>query len=250
MIKLVNVSKKYDAANKQVIALNEVNFKIKAQSITGVIGQSGAGKSTIIDLISGISKPDRGDIIINEKIINQLNYHELRTYQKNVGVVFQDYNLLENLSVINNVAMPLKLNRITKEERLNEALRMLDYVGLKAEANSYPSQLSGGERQRVAIARALINKPQILLLDEITSALDQENANVIIKLLKRINKEFKITILLVSHDLLTIKKLCDDVYIIKEGKIVDYVEKIKNIEITENVNYRNILVGDNNVWVT
>ncbi len=178
---------------------------------------------------------------------------EIRDLQKKIDELEQigryepiDYNLLENLNVIENVAMPLKLLGLSKSERKIAASLALDYVGLFNEHLSYPSQLSGGQRQRVAIARAIINKPEILLLDEITSALDQESANIIIKLLRKINKEFNITILLVSHDLLTVKKLCDEVYIIKDGMVNDYFKITKNAIIPDVFNYRREILGDDN----
>lgn len=247
MIKLENISKKYTAHNKEVVALKDVEIKIKKGFITGIVGVSGAGKSTILDLIAGLIKPENGLINVDGLIINNLNKNELSNYQKRLGIVFQDYNLLENLTVLDNVAMPLKLNGIKKEERIKEALTVLEFIGLSHEKESYPSQLSGGQRQRVAIARAIINKPEILLLDEITSALDQENANIIIKLLLRINQEFNMTILLVSHDLLTIKKICNNVYIIKDGIINDYIEIINNTKISETFDYRNEILGSDYV---
>lgn len=245
MIKLNNVSKRYTKTNQEIVAVNNIDLNIKKGNITGIIGESGAGKSTIIDMITGILKPDSGNIDIDGLIINQLRGNNLREFQKKLGVVFQDYNLLENLTVLKNVMLPLKLNKVEKKERLKRAFTALRYVGLESEINSYPSQLSGGMRQRVAIARAIVNKPEILLLDEITSALDRESADSIIKLLKKINKELNITILLVSHDLLTVKKLCNNVYVIKDGSIVDYLTLPKYEKMDKDFSYREELLGDN-----
>ncbi|MDD2574958.1 MAG: ATP-binding cassette domain-containing protein [Acholeplasmataceae bacterium] len=204
--------------------LKDVNLNIDSGKITGIIGPSGVGKSTILNIISGLSKPSSGEVIVNEIDIVQLDKQSLRRFQKDIGVVFQDYNLLSNLSVFKNVSLPLKLKGLNKEQIIKETNRVLEYVNLLDESSSYPSQLSGGMRQRVAISRAIIHQPKLLLLDEITSSLDQETSKVIIDLLKRINKELNITILIVSHDLSTIKKLCDTVYVLDEGMIKDRLE--------------------------
>src|SRR5690606_33041709 len=202
-----------------------------------LIGPSGAGKSTILNILAGLIKPDNGEVFVEGENIIELDNNQLRSYQKNIGMVFQDYNLLSNLTVLQNIALPLKLAKVKKEVREKEARKVLEFVNLSEEENSYPSQLSGGMKQRVAIARAIITKPKILLLDEVTSALDQETANVIIKLLKKINYDLGITILLVSHDLLTVKKLCEYVFVLNDGKIVDELE-LTSDEILGSFNYR------------
>ena len=248
MIKLNNVSKRYTKTDQEIVAVNNIDLNINKGNITGVIGESGAGKSTIIDMVTGILKPDNGNILIDGLIINQLKGKNLREFQKKLGVVFQDYNLLENLTVIKNVMLPLKLDKVVRQERYEKAITVLKYVGLETEKNSYPSQLSGGQRQRVAIARAIVNNPEILLLDEITSALDRQSADSIIKHLKKINEELNITMLLVSHDLLTVKKICNNVYVIKDGSIVDHLSLPKYALIPDEFSYRKELLGDNNDW--
>lgn len=224
MITIKSLSKEFIGNNGIKEVLKSIDLEIEQGKIYGIIGPSGAGKSTILNLISGLLKPDSGGIYVNDLNIVDLGGNELRKYQKDIGVVFQDYNLINNLTVLKNVELPLRVNGVKKLDREEDALKVLEFVNLSDEASSYPSQLSGGMRQRVAIARAIINKPKILLLDEITSALDQETANVIIGLLKKINKELGITILMVSHDLLTIKRLCNFVYVIKDGKITDFLK--------------------------
>lgn len=224
MIQIKSVTKEFIGNNGSKDVLNNLNLTINQGKIYGIIGPSGAGKSTILNLIAGLLKPNSGDIFVNGIDIVKLNDRQLRDYQKNLGMVFQDYNLLSNLTVLKNIELPLKINSLKRNDREKVAKKVLEFVNLQAEVSSYPSQLSGGMRQRVAIARALVNKPKLLLLDEVTSALDQETANVIIKLLKKINMELGITILLVSHDLLTVKKLCDYVYVLNNGQIVDQLE--------------------------
>ena len=237
MISVKSLSKVFVGNNGTKEVLNDIDIEIEKGKIYGIIGPSGAGKSTILNIIAGLLKPDSGEIIVNDLNIGNLDENDLRKYQKDIGVVFQDYNLLNNLTVLKNVELPLRVNGVKKEIREQEALKVLEFVNLKEEAYSYPSQLSGGMRQRAAIARAIINKPKILLLDETTSALDQETANVIIKLLKKINNDLGITILIVSHDLLTIKKLCNFVYVLKDGKIIDLLSLKDRNEISE-YNYR------------
>lgn len=237
MIEIKNLAKEFISSNSRKEVLNNLNFKINKGKIYGIIGPSGAGKSTILNILAGLIKPDNGEVFVEGENIIELDNNQLRSYQKNIGMVFQDYNLLSNLTVLQNIALPLKLAKVKKEVREKEARKVLEFVNLSEEENSYPSQLSGGMKQRVAIARAIITKPKILLLDEVTSALDQETANVIIKLLKKINYDLGITILLVSHDLLTVKKLCEYVFVLNDGKIVDELE-LTSDEILGSFNYR------------
>ncbi|MCK9470883.1 MAG: ATP-binding cassette domain-containing protein [Bacilli bacterium] len=237
MIKVKSLSKEFIGSSGKKEVFKDINLDIDKYKIYGIIGPSGAGKSTILNIVAGLVKPDSGQVLINEIDITSLNSKDLRQYQKDIGVVFQDYNLLSNLTVLDNVALPLKLSKIDKGVRENEARKVLAYVGLENEVKSYPSELSGGMKQRVAIARAIIKKPKILLLDEVTSALDQETANIIIRLLKRINKELGITILIVSHDILTIRKLCTNVSVLKDGKIVDFLE-LEDINDDSDFNYK------------
>lgn len=219
MIKIKGLSKSFKGNTLEKNVLNDINLNIDKGKITGIIGPSGVGKSTILNIISGLSKPNSGEVRVNGTDIIRLDKKALRQFRKDIGVVFQDYNLLSNLTVFKNVSLPLKLKGVNKEQIAKETNRVLKYVNLLEESNSYPSQLSGGMRQRVAIARAIIHQPKLLLLDEITSSLDQNTSKVIIDLLKRINQELNITILIVSHDLTTIKKLCDTVYVLDEGII-------------------------------
>lgn len=224
MLEIKNLFKSFNSNKDTKEVLKNINLKIEKANIVGIIGPSGVGKTTILNLVAGLIKPDEGQIIIDNNNIVKLNNNDLRDYQKELGVVFQDYNLLSHLTIIKNVSLPLKLKGIKKAERLEEAKKVLNYVGLLSEANSYPSELSGGMRQRAAIARAIISKPKLLLLDEVTSSLDVLTANTIINLLKKIKEDFNITILIVSHDLLTIKKLCNVVYILNEGIIAERIE--------------------------
>lgn len=219
MIKIKGLSKSFIGNTLEKMVLTDISLNIDRGKITGIIGPSGVGKSTILNIISGLSKPNSGEVRVNGTDIIRLDKKALRQFRKDIGVVFQDYNLLSNLTVFKNVSLPLKLKGVNKEQIVKETNRVLKYVNLLDESNSFPSQLSGGMRQRVAIARAIIHQPKLLLLDEITSSLDQNTSKVIIDLLKRINQELNITILIVSHDLTTIKKLCDTVYVLDEGTI-------------------------------
>lgn len=223
MIKINNLIKTFNGSSGIKEVLDNVNISVEKGNITGIIGPSGVGKSTILNILVGLVKPEDGEVFVFGKDITKFNKKMLRSYRQDVGFVFQDYNLLNNVTVLNNIALPLKIKGVKKTIRLNKAKQALKYVNLIDEKNSYPSELSGGMKQRVAIARALIHEPKILLLDEITSSLDFETAMVIISLLKKINEDFKITILIASHDLLTIKKLCSDVYILKDGSITEHL---------------------------
>src|SRR5690554_6808664 len=223
MIKINNLIKTFNGSSGIKEVLDNLNISVKKGNITGIIGPSGVGKSTILNILVGLEKPEQGEVFVFGKDITKFNKKELRNYRQDIGFVFQDYNLLNNLTVLNNVALPLKLRGVKKSIRLSKAEEALKYVNLIAEKNSYPSELSGGMRQRVAIARSLIHKPKILLLDEVTSSLDFETAMIIVSLLKKINEDFKITIIIASHDILTIKKLCSDVYVLKDGSITEHL---------------------------
>ena len=214
MIEFKKVFKKY----ADIEILKNINFKIEKGDIFGVIGLSGAGKSTLIRTINKKKKIDSGEIIIDDKEISKLSGKELMEFRKEIGMIFQNFNLLSSRTVYENVKLPLELIHKIDEKRIFE---ILDLVELTDKKDSYISKLSGGQKQRVAIARALITKPKILLCDEATSALDPLTASNILDLLKKINESLGITIVVITHQLEVVKKICNKLVVLKEGEIVE-----------------------------
>lgn len=224
MYKLENVSKKY----RGKFAVENLSFSVASGSITGIVGKSGSGKTTLLKLLNFIEKPTEGKIIFDEQEINKLSKKVIRKYKERIGMVFQHYNLLNNLNVYQNIALPLKIINAENEDRVKE---LIQFVGLEDKMNDYPSKLSGGEKQRVALARSLVRNPDILLCDEATSSLDENNTEEIIKMLEKINKEYSITIIFVTHELSVVKQLCEEVFVMEDGQLLDIIEnKNKSIE--------------------
>lgn len=218
MIELINVTKTY---NNTITAIKDISLKINDGDIFGIIGLSGAGKSTLVRCINLLEKPTSGEIIVDEQKILNINNKELLRMRKNIGTIFQNFNLLEQRTVFKNVAFPLELNGVDKNTIKEEVARLLKLVDLEDKANSYPSELSGGQKQRVAIARALANSPKYLICDEATSALDPKTTDSILKLLLEINKKFGVTIILISHDMSVIYSICNKVAVLDEAHIVE-----------------------------
>lgn len=221
MIELNDVGKIFSTKNNEVEALKSINFKVEKGDIFGVIGFSGAGKSTLIRTVNFLEPPTTGQVIVNNRNLNELNNKELRAARKEIGMIFQNFNLLESKTVFDNIAIPLVLNGIGKKEieiRVNE---LLEFVGLLNKIKSYPDELSGGEKQRVGIARALATNPLILLCDEATSALDPHTTQSILELLKKINKRYDITILLITHEMNVIREICNKVAVMENGEIIE-----------------------------
>lgn len=221
MITLENVSKEFVSKKGIVQAVKNVNLQVEKGGIHGVIGYSGAGKSTLIRCVNLLEKPSSGKVYINGKEQTSLSKDKLRETRKKIGMIFQGFNLLKTATVYDNIAIPLKLQDVSKEEVHRRVNKYLEIVGLSDKANSYPGQLSGGQKQRVAIARALSQEPEILLSDEATSALDPETTDSILELLLKINRELGITILLITHEMHVIQKICDYVYVMENGHIVE-----------------------------
>lgn len=221
MIEFENVSKVFQGKGSDVEALKNVNLKIESGDIYGIIGFSGAGKSTLIRTINALEKPTEGRVLIDGEDINQLSESELRKKRKKIGMIFQQFNLLESKSVYDNVALPLKLNKVGKAQIKEKVEEVLKIVELSDKKNAYPGQLSGGQKQRVGIARALVSDPSILLSDEATSALDPKTTTEILRLLKRINRELGITIVLITHEMNVIQKICNHVAVMENGVIVE-----------------------------
>lgn len=220
MIVFDKVSKSYEHKGTKKDALTDIELSIPSKEIFGVIGESGSGKSTLLKLLMTQEQPDSGQITINGQDIFSGTKEERRMKRREVGVIFQHFNLLYNRTALENVALPLKLAGDKNQEKAKEALR---FVKLEEKMTHYPKQLSGGEKQRVAIARALVNEPTLLLCDEPTSALDGQNAYEVMALLKKINQELGTTIVLVSHELTLIKQLCSRVAILENGRLLETV---------------------------
>ncbi|AEH49413.1 methionine ABC transporter ATP-binding protein [Parageobacillus thermoglucosidasius] len=221
MIEFRNVSKIFKSKTRTVEALKNINLTVEKGDIFGVIGFSGAGKSTLLRMVNLLEKPTSGQIFVDGQDLSKLSEKELRQAKKNIGMIFQHFNLLRSKTVFDNVAMPLKLRKTPKsviEERVNELLRFVD---LSDKANSYPNQLSGGQKQRVGIARALATNPSILLCDEPTSALDPQTTTSILQLLKRVNQEYDVTILIITHEMEVIKQICNRVAVMQNGEIIE-----------------------------
>ena len=222
MIQIEHLNKTYVSRQGEThIALTDINLTIDDGSVFGIIGQSGAGKSTLVRCLNLLERPTSGSIIINGRDITSLSEKELREFRSSVSMVFQNFSLLQQRTVLRNVMFPLELRHADKKEAEKRARELLELVGLADKCDKYPSQLSGGQQQRVAIARALVNNPSIMLCDEATSALDSMTTHSILKLLKDINEKMGVTIVLITHSLAVAELICDNVVVIDEGKIVE-----------------------------
>ena len=221
MIAIRNVTKEFDVNKQKVTALSDVNFTIEKGDIFGIIGFSGAGKSTLLRMINALEVPTSGHVEIDGVNINGLSFNELRKVRKRIGMVFQQFNLLNAKSVYDNVAIPLILNKVSKSEIDNKVKTLLDFVDLGDKANAYPGELSGGQKQRVGIARALATDPSILLCDEATSALDPDTTESILQLLERVNRELGVTVVIVTHEIDVIQKICNRVVVMEHGKLIE-----------------------------
>lgn len=221
MIEFKHLSKRFPSASGMIDALQDVNLSIADGDIFGVIGFSGAGKSTLLRMVNRLEDPTEGEVLINGVNILAQSHDALRRMRKKIGMVFQQFNLLESRTVYENVALPLILNKTDAVQMERTVTTLLQFVGLSDKKDAYPSQLSGGQKQRVGIARALSTNPSILLCDEATSALDPVATEQILQLLKRINKELGITILIVTHEIDVIQKICNRVAVMELGRVVE-----------------------------
>lgn len=221
MIKLIDVSKIYDAKNGKVTAVNKVNFSIQQGEVYGIIGYSGAGKSTLIRLLNGLETPTQGIVEIAGNNIGQIKGPQLRKARQEISMIFQHFNLLWSRTVRENISFPLEVAGLSKSRRLARVDELIKLVGLEGREEAYPSQLSGGQKQRVGIARALANNPKVLLCDEATSALDPQTTDSILDLLVDINKKLGLTILLITHEMHVIRKICHRVAVMENGSIVE-----------------------------
>lgn len=221
MIKLDGLTKEFHTGNRIITAVDRVSLNIKKGEIYGIIGLSGAGKSTLIRCLNRLEEPTSGDIIIDNVNITSLNKENLRKERKEIGMIFQHFNLLSQKTVYENIAFPLFLEKWSKNDVKNRVDELLRFVELVDKRDAYPSQLSGGQKQRVAIARAIANNPKVLLSDEGTSALDPQTTKAILNLLKKIRDEFDLTIVMITHQMEVVKQVCDRVAIMEDGKVIE-----------------------------
>jgi D-methionine transport system ATP-binding protein len=217
VVRLASVSKRFGA----VTALDGVSLAVRRGEVLGLIGRSGSGKSTLIRCLNGLERPDSGAIEVDGREIANLDERELQPLRRRIGMIFQHFNLLSAKTVADNVALPLKIEGQPRAARRARVAELLDLVGLADKADAYPAQLSGGQKQRVGIARALAARPALLLSDEATSALDPETTDVILQLLKDINRRFDLTILLITHEMGVVRAVADRVAVLDDGRIVE-----------------------------
>ncbi len=222
MIQIDGLLKTYKINQKEIKAVDELSLTIGQGEIFGVIGYSGAGKSTFVRLLNRLEEPTGGRIIMNDREITALNAKELREARQNIGMIFQHFNLLWSRTVKDNIAFPLEIAGYSKQSREKKVMELISLVGLSGRENAYPAQLSGGQKQRVGIARALANDPKVLLCDEATSALDPETTNAILDLLVDINQKLDLTIILITHEMDVIRKICNRVAVMEAGKVVEH----------------------------
>ena len=221
MIEFKDISKQYELKGQTLHALNQINLSIPTGSIFGIIGYSGAGKSTLIRLINLLERPSSGQIMINGTDFTALDAKTLRQERANIGMIFQHFNLMQTKTVAANIEMPMKLLGWSKAEREKRLEELLDFIDLKHKRQAFPDELSGGQKQRVGIARALANHPKILLCDEATSALDPQTTKSVLQLLKKINQEQGITIVMVTHEMDVIETVCDYVAVMEKGDVIE-----------------------------
>jgi len=221
MISLRNVSKTFDARDGRVTAVDGVTLDIARGEVFGVIGWSGAGKSTLVRLMNGLEAPSSGEVVVDGRVLTGVSERELRQARAGIGFIFQQFNLWSSRTVAGNVGYPLRVAGWDKRRREERVRELLDFVGLADQARKYPDQLSGGQKQRVGIARALATSPALLLADEATSALDPETTKDVLDLLRRINTELGVTIVIITHEMSVVSYLCDRAAVMEEGRVVE-----------------------------
>ena len=222
MIEFDQVQKSYQVEGREVPALHPTSLTVETGEVFGIVGHSGAGKSTLVRLINQLEPPTDGRILIDGETVSDYSPAELRAFRRRVGMIFQHFNLLSSKTVADNIAFPMKLAKIYSREEIRSRVdELLKRVGLEAHANKYPSQLSGGQKQRVGIARALACRPTILLCDEATSALDPQTTQSVLRLLADINRELGLTIVLITHEMDVVRRVCDRVAVMDAGRVVE-----------------------------
>lgn len=221
IISFENLSKRYEKKGQTFVALDNVTFKVNKGDVYGLIGFSGAGKYTLLRMVNALETPTEGKVFVKGVDLTSLKESKLREVRKDIGMIFQEFNLLETKTVFDNIAIPLVLRHESKQKIKSRVEELLKFVGLEDKAKALTGELSGGQKQRVGIARALATEPEILLCDEATSALDPDTTESILNLLARVNKELNVTILFVTHTIRVVQKLCNKVAILEHGKLVE-----------------------------
>ena len=221
IIEIKNVTKTFDANKSSVHALSDVSLSVEEGEIFGVIGLSGAGKSTLVRCMNLLEKPTGGEVWVDGKNLMSLSEKELRLMRREIGMIFQHFNLLMQRNVLDNVCFPMEIAGVKKREAREKAMNYLKIVGLEEKAKAYPVQLSGGQKQRVAIARTLASNPRIILCDEATSALDPQTTGTILALLKQINKDYGITVVVITHEMRVVEEICDRVAVLNLGELAE-----------------------------
>lgn len=221
MIELKNVSKVFSDGTQEIVAVDDVSLHIDEGEIFGIIGYSGAGKSTLVRTLNGLEQPTSGSITVAGKELSRLSGKQLRQSRQKIGMIFQHFNILWSRTVVENIMFPLEIAGVPKKERLERAQELVRLVGLDGREGAYPSELSGGQKQRVGIARALANDPDVLLCDEATSALDPKTTDDVLELLLDINRRLDLTIVIITHEMEVIRKICDRVAVMQGGRVVE-----------------------------
>lgn len=221
MIRVEHLNKVFRSVGEEVVAADDISFAIDKGDIYGVIGLSGAGKSTLVRCLNLLEQPSSGNVYIGEKNLTKLSGKELRMERRKIGMIFQHFNLLMQRTVLDNVCFPLEIAGMKKKEARECARKMLQTVGLEDKAKAYPVQLSGGQKQRVAIARVLAANPEIILCDEATSALDPQTTKSILDLLRDINLQYGITIVVITHEMSVVREICSHVAVLDRGRLVE-----------------------------
>lgn len=221
MIQVENLCKSFSTKSGTVEAARNISFSIEKGEIFGIIGLSGAGKSTLVRCLNLLERPTSGSVWVNGKNLTELSERKLRKERQNIGMIFQHFNLLMQRTALDNVCFPMEIVGISKKEARKKALEYLKIVGLEEKALSYPSHLSGGQKQRVAIARVLASDPEILLCDEATSALDPQTTKSILELIRKINKEYGITVVVITHEMSVVQEICNRVAVLERGVLVE-----------------------------
>lgn len=220
-IEFRNITKVFQQKKAEVKALDDVSLTVDSGEIIGIIGYSGAGKSTLVRMINGLDTPTSGELLLDGQNIVGMSEKKLRGIRRNIGMIFQQFNLMNSRTAAGNIEYPLQLQGIGKRERQQRVQELLDFVGLGDKGKSYPEQLSGGQKQRVGIARALATNPSLLLADEATSALDPTTTQEVLDLLRRVNKELGITIVVITHEMEVVRSIADKVAVMENGRVVE-----------------------------
>lgn len=250
MISLKSVSKYFGKMGNGNAAVHDVNLHIERGMIHGIVGSSGAGKSTLLRMMNVLERPDHGIVTVNGKHLTEMSDLQLRLARQQIGMIFQQFNLVHNRTVSKNIAIPLELAGVPKSQRQQRVQECLELVGLSDKGNDYPAQLSGGQKQRVGIARAIANHPQVLLCDEPTSALDPKTTFGILEVLRQINQQLGVTIVIVTHEMDVVRSLCDTVSVMENGVITESFSREQDgftASPTYTLSYREQLLGHQEV---